>query len=584
MLKLGTIDINGLYKSITPIVKAFKGNTLVFQVDKSKPYYCEVEYLESSTTSARISTGVVIDSLPVSAEIVASTSGTYNGTFQTLVGTTNKSYQYLIGLTSGNAQFAVKYNNATLQSGVFAVVDTKYKLKGVLNNDNLTLYVDDGEYTLSRNITANGEEIGLFAQDYNTLTNRIYYCKIWQGDSLVRDFIPVLDWDMTPCMYDKVSKKLYYNEGTGEFTYGRQIHYVEYLATTGTQYIDTNIKTSSIWNIGAECADTTTLRNLIGAGGYGGQYVGSANNGKWALGPSMTIDVSSTKLTDLTIEFNFESAGSEAIITADGQSLSRFSNYSALTSFKLWATQGGAIQGFIGKTYYAKCTDDNGKIVRDYLPAIDEKGVGFMFDRATHTIFDNVGVSNFGYPPVELLTLEADGNQYIDTLYTPQIGDEIEIDNLLIPKNAYWHAPFSAGTGTYQLILLGSADTFYYKYFATGGAQNFTVTYTKYFRTPTSLRITKDGELYLNNTLVITSPPTGDVDTTLDLFQRANDTSRFIGQCGAIRIIRNGNIILNFIPYIDENRVVCLYEKVSKTYFYNAGTGSFTIGSIAEKR
>lgn len=188
---------------------------------KKRPYYCEVEYLEGTGKSTRILTDVVIDSLPVSAEIVASTSGTYNSTFQTLVGTTNKSHQYLIGLTSGDAQFAIKYNNATLRSGIYVVADTKYKLKGVLNNDNLTLYVNDGEYTLSRNITANGEEIGLFAQDYNTLTNRIYYCKIWQGDSLVRDLIPVLDWDMKPCMYDKVSGQLFYNQGTGAFNYGR---------------------------------------------------------------------------------------------------------------------------------------------------------------------------------------------------------------------------------------------------------------------------------------------------------------------------------------------------------------------------
>lgn len=37
-------------------------------------------------------------------------------------------------------------------------------------------------------------------------------------------------------------------------------------------------------------------------------------------------------------------------------------------------------------------------------------------------------------------------------------------------------------------------------------------------------------------------------------------------------------LIRDFIPVKDKNDVVCLYDKVSKTYFYNAGTGTFTAG------
>ena len=49
---------------------------------------------------------------------------------------------------------------------------------------------------------------------------KIYYVKIYDNDVLVRDFIPVLDKDGTPCMYDKVEHKLYYNAGTGDFIAG----------------------------------------------------------------------------------------------------------------------------------------------------------------------------------------------------------------------------------------------------------------------------------------------------------------------------------------------------------------------------
>ena len=48
---------------------------------------------------------------------------------------------------------------------------------------------------------------------------KIYNSKIYKDNILVRDFIPVLDKDGVPCMYDKVEGKFYYNNGTGDFKY-----------------------------------------------------------------------------------------------------------------------------------------------------------------------------------------------------------------------------------------------------------------------------------------------------------------------------------------------------------------------------
>lgn len=49
---------------------------------------------------------------------------------------------------------------------------------------------------------------------------KIYSCKIYDNGVLVRDYIPVLDWNDVPCMYDKVTDELFYNQGTDEFLYG----------------------------------------------------------------------------------------------------------------------------------------------------------------------------------------------------------------------------------------------------------------------------------------------------------------------------------------------------------------------------
>lgn len=87
---------------------------------------------------------------------------------------------------------------------------------------------DDNSISLTYNTSkplGNGPEIGLFAsyiddaRPFHTGDIRIYSCKIWQDDILVRDFIPVMETSNTNnvCMYDKVTKKLFENDGIGHF-------------------------------------------------------------------------------------------------------------------------------------------------------------------------------------------------------------------------------------------------------------------------------------------------------------------------------------------------------------------------------
>ncbi len=53
-------------------------------------------------------------------------------------------------------------------------------------------------------------------------TMKLYYIKVYDNEDnkIVFDFIPALDKDGIACLYDKVEKKFYYNQGTGEFEYG----------------------------------------------------------------------------------------------------------------------------------------------------------------------------------------------------------------------------------------------------------------------------------------------------------------------------------------------------------------------------
>lgn len=85
----------------------------------------------------------------------------------------------------------------------------------------------------------------------NESSFRCYYCKIWENDTLVRDFIPVMDTNNEVCLWDNVSEAFFYNQGRGFFKGSETPTYIgiDYLESTGEQYIDTNLTTQATYRV-----------------------------------------------------------------------------------------------------------------------------------------------------------------------------------------------------------------------------------------------------------------------------------------------------------------------------------------------
>ncbi len=69
--------------------------------------------------------------------------------------------------------------------------------------------------------TSNSRNLVLFANyaDGRKSYMKLYYCRIREGDTLIRDYIPCLDANGVPCLYEAVAGATYYNDGTGSFDY-----------------------------------------------------------------------------------------------------------------------------------------------------------------------------------------------------------------------------------------------------------------------------------------------------------------------------------------------------------------------------
>lgn len=174
--------------------------------------------------------------------------------------------------------------------------------------------------------------------------------------------------------------------------------------------------------------------------------------------------------------------------------------------------------------------------------------------------------------------LQSDGNQYLSIDdYIPQIGDSFSTDFVATGDHSDSITVFSAGTGDYQLVVMGliSAHSIYMKYFTSGVASSYPKFVAR--EEPYSMRFSSDGKIIINGTELNgeLSKVKMPVNTNLFLFIRANLRSGFVGKILGFKSERNGNVIHSLVPCIDADGVPCMYDTVSKRPFYNQGTGEF---------
>ena len=205
-------NLMSLARSGGKFLKLFGDRKMVKQL----PYYCEVEYLESTGTQY-IDTGVYVNSNDtVETECVITITGSTGS--RMLMGFSGKS----IGYWGVNSR---KYENGGLTTSRSVGVKDKvlfiWKYNASDKKIRSMLYVNDTNYSSRISTTIEDGTFTMFSLGKNyKMIAKIYSFNLTINGFLVRDFIPVLDRDMRPAMYDRVTGKLFYNKGTGEFLTG----------------------------------------------------------------------------------------------------------------------------------------------------------------------------------------------------------------------------------------------------------------------------------------------------------------------------------------------------------------------------
>ena len=183
--------------------------------EKQSPYKYQLKYIQNTNTQF-IDTGIAAgdDEIRVEYDIQIQP-----GSSRRLHGITPLASDYW-GVTDTNYyQLGSAYTNKTK-------VGNRDIVKWIYSNKTNRLYVNDLLQHSSSIITESGRSHNLYlwtigtAKGYKLTNTKIYGVKIYRNDVLEADIIPVVDLDDTICMYDKVSNRLLYNAGTGNFIAG----------------------------------------------------------------------------------------------------------------------------------------------------------------------------------------------------------------------------------------------------------------------------------------------------------------------------------------------------------------------------
>ena len=197
--------------------------------------YVPVEYLESTGTQY-IDTGFAFDdvlrpnifTLDFTIAIIKNITGSnvppgFSGAGSYVMKTEHFAWN------NPNCVGMYSYNGNSLVGSVCNLIPYEsYNFRYEFNQSAGTLirYSSLGEetttYTYNSLLPTSNANIYLFKTNGATSGQPIrIYRWIYESNGVkIRDFIPVLDMNGTPCMFDKVEQKFYYNQGTGDFIAG----------------------------------------------------------------------------------------------------------------------------------------------------------------------------------------------------------------------------------------------------------------------------------------------------------------------------------------------------------------------------
>lgn len=602
-----------------------------------------VEYLESTGTQW-IDTGVIPNN--ETGAYVKALQTVIGNTFPMGAGSNNSGWVPMRLLMKGNGSYPT-YRWGTYWSDSSSSFNDNIIYTSEFNwlNDKSVNLFKGEELIISKTLNSStninpGCTAAIFAVNNNTgninyqWKGRVYEVKISQGENIVRHFIPCLDANGNPCMYELVSQKPFYNQGSGIFLtnkgYGWNYPFINndynlpagfkkcvYLQSDGTQYIDLDVYPNN---------ETGLLIKAMAMGEANGCPMGSNHTAPYVYPPRKTLSsnrqiayawnnwynssvllnwdkAGDLEYTSFVNYFNsrmvyFNSEDSDIVSAINSDVLPQLK-----TNVRLFNWSGEFTSPWIGRIYRAQITQGDA-LIHDYVPCLDANGRPCMYDIIgggnveDNTYYNQSSGTEFTYcvehqlPSdfIKLKYLESTGTQYIKTGHIPTNTTGLYIDTQdvgsgdTIPMGS-WN---STSTATRFFITRQTAS----KSAGYGwGAWTEISTTRGSFRYESTLNWLNDRKSITNSPLFSTIlknlgelPFTPQYDIWMFGVNHAESHAyKFKGRIHRAKISEGTEIVRDFVPAYDELKLKpCMYDLINNVAYYNDGEGEFLYNNDVE--
>ena len=183
-----------------------------------------------------------------------------------------------------------------------------------------------------------------------------------------------------------------------------------------------------------------------------------------------------------------------------------------------------------------------------------------------------VDITPTKYIPLEYI--ESSGKQYIDTGIVPTTTTIVELQFKKVGNIIDYERLFGT-VNTFEIMRSNRSSTNWV--FKVSGGE-----YTVNLGTTTNLTTIRcgNGTIYVNEDLKLTyNKSTISTSNTIYLFHSKSADRYGIFQLYNCKIYSEpGILVRSFLPAIDNNNTICLYEEINNKFYYNLGSGTLIAG------
>ena len=223
---------------------------------------------------------------------------------------------------------------------------------------------------------------------------KLYSFQIYDGNVLVRDYIPCKNPDSTIGLYDLVGGEFYTTPTAVTLPAGYT--QIAYLQSTGTQYIDSGVKGDSDVRVTADFEITafgsgTTF--IFGAQGTDSVRYTLGMTSAGAFRSDFGTAMTSGSEASLNTRYSADKNGN--VCTVGGQTLtSAAATFTGTTNIYLFGRSYSSVSCSQIKMYRCKMYK-GGTLIRDFVPCKNPDGVAGLYDIVSGAFYTNQGSGTF---------------------------------------------------------------------------------------------------------------------------------------------------------------------------------------------